>query len=142
MMLTSAAPVLRRTRHTRLRPAFTLLEVLVVMAILVILAGATAFGTFKYIDMAKRSEAKTKMRTLETAAKTYYITYNEYPTDPMQLVQPSPDGTAPLVEGGEPAALDPWNVPFTMEVITDDFGSTRVRITSTGSGQAIVWPDR
>ena len=132
----------RVARSSRVRPAFTLVEVIVVMVILVIIAGAATVGVTKYLDTAKRQEAKLKMQKIENAAKTYLAVYNEYPTDPSQLVTQSPDGSAPLIEGGQTAVLDPWGVPFQMSIVQDDQGSTRVRIVSTGSGTQIAWPEK
>ena len=89
---TSPAPIVagRVARSSRVRPAFTLVEVIVVMVILVIIAGAATVGVTKYLDTAKRQEAKLKMQKIENAAKTYLAVYNEYPTDPSQLVTQSP----------------------------------------------------
>ena len=54
MMLPVAA---RRNRVTR-RAAFTLLEVLVVVAILVILAGVGVVATTRYLEDARKSRAQ------------------------------------------------------------------------------------
>jgi len=146
MMIRPASPAVevarRAARRSRLRPAFTLVEVLVVMAILVIIAGVATFGVSKGMDMAKRQENKLKMQKIETAAKTYFITYQEYPSDPSQLVTQGPDGTAPLIEGGQTAILDPWSQPYQMTITQDDQGSTRVRVISNGSGTQIAWPEK
>ena len=134
--------LIRPARNTRRRPAFTLVEVLVVMVILVIIAGAATVATFSYLDKAKRQEFKLKAQKIENAAKSYYALYQDYPTDPSQLVQQSPDGSAPLIEGGQSAVLDPWGQPMQMSIVTDDTGSTRIRITSNGSGAPLAYPDR
>jgi len=139
MMIRPATPAPRRLR---LRPAFTLVEVLVVMVILVIIAGAATVATFSYLDKAKRQETRLKAQKIENAAKSYYALYQDYPTDPMQLVQQMPDGSAPLIEGGQSAVLDPWGQPFQMSIIQDDQASTRVRVISNGSGTPIAWPEK
>ncbi len=132
----------RPARQTRRRPAFTLVEVLVVMVILVIIAGAATVATFSYLDKAKRQEFKLKAQKIESAAKAYQALYETYPTDPSQLVQQTPDGSAPLIEGGQSAVLDPWGQPMQMSIVTDDTGSTRIRVTSNGSGATLAYPDR
>ena len=138
MMTRPASPAARRSR---LRPAFTLVEVLVVMVILVIIAGAATFAVFGNLERAKVQEAKIKAQKIEQAALTYYTLNSEYPTDPSQLITAGPDGSAPLLVGGQPAILDPWGQQYTMQVTQDGFGSTRVIVTSTGGGrQMIQWP--
>ena len=128
-------------RRSRLRPAFTLVEVLVVMVILVIIAGAATFAVFGNLEKAKVQEAKIKAQKIEQAALTYYTLNNEYPTDPTQLINAGPDGSAPLLVGGQPAILDPWGQQFQMQITTDTFNSTRVIVVSTGGGkQTIQWP--
>jgi general secretion pathway protein G len=132
-------PLNTTSQATRLHPAFTLVEVLVVMAILVIIAGAGTMAVFKYLDMAKRREADLKMGKIEQAAKTYYTQYNEMP-DLNALIGQTPDGGTPLLEGGQDAILDPWKQPFQMSQVQDQFGSQRIIVVSTGSGSEIRWP--
>ena len=133
--------LIRPARQTRRRPAFTLVEVLVVMVILVIIAGAATFAVFGNLEKAKVQEAKIKAQKIEQAAQSYYATNNEFPTDPSQLINAGPDGSAPLLVGGQPAILDPWGHQYTLQVMEDSFGSTRVLVTSTGNGKTpIQWP--
>jgi general secretion pathway protein G len=127
-------------RSLRLRPAFTLVEVLVVMAILVIIAGTATVGIFKYLDLAKRREAEIKMTNIMNAANTYQITYDQFPTDASQLFNPGPDGSPPLLVGGTAASIDPWGQPYTLSVTQDNFGSTRVIVISSGNGIPIQVP--
>ncbi|MGL6073659.1 MAG: type II secretion system protein [Fimbriiglobus sp.] len=132
-------PLNKAHQTSRLHPAFTLVEVLVVMAILVIIAGAGTIGVFKYLDMAKRREADLKMSKIQNAAQTYLSQYQEMP-DINSLIGPCPDGTAPLLEGGQAAILDPWNQPFQMSQTQDQFGAQRIVVVSNGSGTEIRWP--
>ena len=142
MMIRPALPLARNGSRSRLRPAFTLVEVLVVMAILVIIAGAAVFGVQKAMDSARINEAKLKMQAVASAADRYYIAYQEHPTDPNQLVNMSPDGTAPVLQGGVAAITDPWGQQFQMELVTDQFSSQRIRVTSNGNGNGnrLQWP--
>jgi general secretion pathway protein G len=126
------------TTHA-LHRAFTLVEVLAVMAILVIIAGAGAFGIVKYMDLAKEREAKLKMQKIENAAKIFFSNNSTFPNTPDELIQ-SADGTAPLLEGGQAAIMDPWGQPFQMQITQDQFGSTRVLLTSVGGPKQITWP--
>jgi prepilin-type N-terminal cleavage/methylation domain-containing protein len=126
----------------RLRPAFTLVEVLVVMVILVIIAGAATTAVFSQLEKAKRQEVKLKMQKIETAAKMYFTLYSEYPQDASVLTATSPDGSAPLLEGGTTAITDPWGQQMQISVTQDNQGSTRILVTSNGSGSALTWPEK
>lgn len=76
MMLNTVRTVQRRASR---RAAFTLLEVLVVVAILVILAGVASISIFRYMEDAKVGRAKADMQALEKAVKTYYTQNGVWP---------------------------------------------------------------
>jgi prepilin-type N-terminal cleavage/methylation domain-containing protein len=93
-------PTVDRRRTATRRAAFTLLEVLVVVAILVILAGVASISIFKYMDNAKVGRAKADMNTLVKAYQTYYTQHSEWPTQPAEV--------APLLDQGINAFQSPW----------------------------------
>lgn len=136
MLTRSDARLVRTTRG-----GFTLLEVLVVTAILLILASLATFGVIRYMEQAKRSEAKLQMGKIEQAVKTYYLNNGDYPQSLSELIVPEP-GLPPLLDGGEAAITDPWGQPYTHDVVTDNYGSPRVVIYSNGSGVEIMWPQK
>lgn len=105
--LSSARPASRSARR-----AFTLMEVLVVVAIIFILASVSTVVVFRYLDESKDRIAKAGVRTLETAIKAHKITYGDYPESLGLLTQPLDGKPAAL----EPAALvDPWGREFVYE---------------------------
>jgi general secretion pathway protein G len=92
----------------RRRSAFTLLEVLIVVAIIVILVGLGGVYVFRSYEDAKKDAARITAGNLAAAAQQYQLRYNAYPENLQQLVQP-PEGQ-PFVE---PNALrDPWGNAF------------------------------
>src|SRR5947207_15916544 len=93
------------------RSAFTLLEVLIVVAILVVLAGVSSIYVFRYLHDAKVDAAKTSATTLSKACQAYEIRYGGRPESLLQLIQP-PDAGKPFIEGGQEALVDPWGQPF------------------------------
>jgi len=101
----------RRARGLR-RGAFTLLEVLVVVAILVALAGVASIYVFRYLDDSKKDKAKLDIRAIDHAVKAYSLRYDNPPEQLAQLLQP-PDGGKPFLEGGAAAITDPWGRPYT-----------------------------
>jgi general secretion pathway protein G len=95
----------RQTRHSR-RSAFTLLEVLVVVAIIVVLAGMGTYFLLPRLDEAKANIAKAEIKTLTTAAQNFNLNNGDWPADLASLAQQQPNGGAPIVEVD--ALKDPW----------------------------------
>src|SRR5438552_14081125 len=103
--------VVRPPQPTRAatRSAFTLLEVLIVVAILVVLAGVSSVYVFRYLEDARIGRAKADCATLAKAAQAYEIQFGQLPESLQQLVQP-PVGSKPFVDPD--ALMDPWNKPY------------------------------
>ncbi len=72
------------------RSAFTLLEVLVVVAIIVMLAGVGGYYFMQQYEDAKVSKAKADCMGLSTQVETFKLNTGNYPTSLEQLTQPSP----------------------------------------------------
>ena len=63
----------------RLRAAFTLIELLIVVAIIAILAAIAVPNFLEAQTRAKVSRAKADMRTITTGLETYHIDHGQYP---------------------------------------------------------------
>ncbi len=145
MLLTTIRTARQRAENRAVRrAAFTLLEVLIVVAILVILASAASIALFRYLEDAKVGRAKTDMKTIETAIKTYYAQNGEWP--PQQ--QGGLAAVAPLIEQGQHGLIDPWGGQYSYSLqqtqdMTD--GTTReypvVMCQPPGGKPAIYVPD-
>src|SRR5579885_697023 len=135
-----ARPVSRRLPAPS-RAGFTLLEVLVVVAILVILASVATFAVVKYLRDAKLSQADLQMQKIEQAAKAYYTqSGGNWPTSIDMLVTQTEAGP-PFLEGGASAITDPWGKPYQIELTQDAYGSTRLVVWTTDDyGQRRQWP--
>jgi type II secretion system protein G len=94
------------------RSAFTLMEVLVVVAIIFIMASASTIVVFRYLDSSKEKLAKAGVKTIESVVTAYKIDHGNYPQSLAELTQ-SPDGKAAALE--ETALLDPWEQPYVYE---------------------------
>ena len=104
MLVTSNRRLALRTRE-----GFTLLEVLVVVAILLILAGAASVAVFRYLDDAKADSARNQMTMFENACKNYMAKNDGNPPPSlMELVAPT-DGNKPLLDGGPAMLISPFN---------------------------------
>lgn len=98
-----------RSSRAAARAGFTLMEVLVVVAILVVLAGTGSVMYMRALDDAKVDRAKIGVENLTRAAGLYQIKNGDYPPNLQLLLQP-PDGSRPYVEPSE--LVDPWNVQY------------------------------
>jgi len=108
--------MLKRTITTTVTPApqkrrgFTLMEMLVVVAIIVIIAGAATPLVLSYMHNARVDRAKMDMKNIETAVVKFESSYGHYPQSLQELAQPGQyGGTAPL---DQKMLLDPWNNPY------------------------------
>lgn len=121
-MMLAAAP-----HRIARRSAFTLLEVLVVVAILVILATVASIAVTRNLDDAKKSQAQLKAAAIAKAMESYYISPssgNTYPASMGDLVKPNWGGSSFLNDPvNDP--LDPWKQQFTIEVTQSVDGSTQ-----------------
>jgi len=100
-------------KRTARRAAFTLLEVLIVVAILVILASAASIALFRYLDDAKEGRAKADMQAIEKAINTYYIQKQEWPPQ-------GEDGlvaVAPYLTQGQEALISPWKTRYYWQLV-------------------------
>ena len=125
----------------RRRPGFTLMEVLVVVAILVVLAGIGVM-VFRYLDESKEKIAKVNLKNLETAVTAYKLSHGNYPDSLQELTQPT-DGKAAYLE--TKSLIDPWNRQYVYDPSTTNPQSGMPLIYSQGanpgsSPQIRNWP--
>jgi general secretion pathway protein G len=95
------------------RTAFTLLEVLVVVAIIVMLAGVGGYYLLQRYEDAKVSRAKIDCEQLAAAADTYRLNNGQYPTSIEQLTQTQPNGSSAIVPPDK--ITDPWGKPYRID---------------------------
>ena len=124
-----------RRRNTRRRRAFTLMEVLLVMAILVILGSMVTVGFLRIQKNAQRDAAKSQIKLLEDAVDLYALNIGTTPQTQQgleALIQPPGDLPNPAKWAGpylnKQIPLDPWGQPFQYEQISAE----EFRIWSNG----------
>lgn len=102
-----------------LRPAFTLIEVLVVVVIIAVLASLVAPNVFRHVDTAKNVAAQAQISTLGAALDAYRLDNGRYPSTEQGLAAlwQAPTGTprpsnwrGPYLR--QPPPADPWGAPF------------------------------
>jgi general secretion pathway protein G len=128
--------VLTNHTHRRLRrrrAGFTLLELILVMAILVLLSSLAVVGVMQVQRNAQGDAAQTQISTLKQQCKMFKLNVGRYPASLNDLVT-LPSGLNPqqwrgpyLDEGRLP--VDPWGNPFNYSA---DEMNDIVNITSNG----------
>ena len=106
--------IARLRPRPRLSAGFTLVELLVVLAILGLLVGIAVPQLFKYFSRAKEDAAKIQMQTIASGLDLFLLDVGRYPTEQ--------EGLKALVE--QPASLENWAGPYVSQasIITDPWG--------------------
>ena len=94
-----------RRRSSR-RRGFTLLEILVVIAILGLLASVAVVKYMAYLEDAAVDTAKAKLREVRTALQAHYMRHQAYPEELLLLVEPEDEEEDGVLSRS--ALYDPW----------------------------------
>ncbi len=125
--------MIRKPTATVARAAFTLMEMLVVVAILVVLAGAAVPIYMNYLENAKRDRARIDIKTLEAAVEAYALDTGEYPESWALLVVSDPN-TLRRATLTEEALKDPWGNLYQLDLSTRHSARGTPLIYSLGPG--------
>jgi general secretion pathway protein G len=117
-----SCPLSPRTSDLRLRTSgFTLVEILVVIAIISLLAGVVLLNIAPQMGMGSQAAAKAQIQVLASAVNTYRMAHGRYPTQQQGLdalvkkpaQEPIPQN---YPDGGylnsRTIPLDPWKRPY------------------------------
>jgi general secretion pathway protein G len=109
------------TAKTRRDQGFTLLEMLVVLAIMGLLAAIVAPQVLKYLGSSRTQTAKVQIQNIGSALELYRLDVGRYPTseEGLSALVAAPSGAAgwngPYLQ--KPSALkDPWDQPYLYRV--------------------------
>ena len=97
-----------------LRAGFTLIEILVAVAIIGILGTVAVQQVTKHIETARITAAREACAAFENAAALYQMENKKYPADLKDLVKEDSDGEA-YIKGGDDALEDPWGTEYKYE---------------------------
>jgi general secretion pathway protein G len=106
-----------RPRDERSQAGFTLVELLVVLAILGLLVAVATPQVIKYLGRAKVDTARIQMHDLSTALDLFLVDVGRYPTqqEGLQALVQNPGTLAnwhgPYVKANT-VPLDPWGQPY------------------------------
>lgn len=114
-----AVPHASRRRADSARSGFTLIEILVVIAVIAMLAALVGPNVFRHVGTAKDATARTQIEMLGAALDAYRLDNGRYPTTDQglealnqePLVEPRPSNwRGPYLRKAVP--LDPWGLPY------------------------------
>lgn len=100
------------SKRSRYRHGFSLVEIMIVIVIIGMLAGAVTVNVRSYIVRAKQNAARQEIATLVHAIETFYSIYDRYPTNEEGLAvlcRPL-DKIPESLLSAEP--IDPWGRPY------------------------------
>lgn len=129
-------------RFARARPAFTLIEVLVVVVIIAVLAALVAPDVFRNVDTAKNVAAQSQISSLSAALDSYRLDNGRYPTTEQGLLAlwqlpasaPRPSNwRGPYLR--QPVPADPWGAQYVYRA-PGDHTPTGFDLSSMGSDGA------
>jgi general secretion pathway protein G len=116
------------------RRAFTLMEMLIVVAIVVVLAGVGTFYLLPQLEKSKEDAAHLRAKEIEKALTAYFTDRGTYPGTLMELAKPSDGGKAYLPEE---ALIDPWGNAFTFDPAGQHFDGNRPDVWTEHGGVTI-----
>ena len=125
-------------RTLRRRRGFTLMEILLVLAILVVLGSLVTVGYVQIQKNAMIDSAKTQIRMFDSAIGMYRLDVGKYPSGDQGLqalrLQP-PD--APVNKWRGPyisieIPLDPWGTAYQYQEMTDALNQPNFEVMSNG----------
>jgi general secretion pathway protein G len=125
------------TRQTA-RRGFTLLEILIVVAIIVVIAGVGAVYIIPQFEKSKEDAAHLKAKEVEKAATTFYMRYDRWPAVE-ELIAPvqTANGTDSAILDAE-GVRDPWGGTFVLDPSGQRNGGGRPDVYTTApSGKTI-----
>ncbi len=103
----------RRSRRSLRAKGMTLLEIMIVIAILGLLASVIVVAVVNQLENAKIGTAKLKLNELEKALQLYSVQVGEFPSQNeglRSLLQPS-DGSKPFLKEKD-VPKDPWGEAY------------------------------
>lgn len=102
--------------HKEVR-AWTFMETLIVIGIVMVLTAMVGVMGFRFIDQAKQATARSQIEVYSLALNGYYMDCRSYPTQTdglsalWQKPASAPDGwTGPYIN--KPIGPDPWGAPY------------------------------
>lgn len=125
-----------KTNTIKSQKGFSLVELMVVVAILGILATMAVPQVTKFMAKARQSEAKSNLAAIYTANKAFFTEYNGYHSV-FQIIGYAPEGQVRYNTGFAAAAADPSG--YTSPAGATDFStSTYCKAPGTAGAKCVI----
>jgi len=134
--------ILRVANKRTRRAAFTLLEMLVVVAIIVALAGVSTFFLFGAMRDSEKDIARIKCKSLGDVCVQFSIKNKHFPGSLQELLNKDQKGYGPYLEDPD-ALIDPWGRPFMYDQSGQHNRGRRPDISAQAPDGMIIgnWPE-
>lgn len=127
--LSNKAETLKARRRLARKAGFSLMEVLIVLAIIALLAALVGPQLFKQLDKGKVTAATVQLKTFKQALDTMQLEIGRYPSEQ--------EGLLLLVQSpGE--GVPNWSGPYMATLPKDPWGSDYVYVAPAEGGQPQV----
>lgn len=130
-----------RTSRAATRAAFTLMEMMVVVAILVVLAGVGGVIYMRYLDDAKFDTARAQVKILSNAVESFKLRHNGEPPQSLDvLAAPDEEGNKPYIELD--ALKTPWGGIYQYDPTGPNNNGYKADIWAVGPNNQLIgnWP--
>lgn len=131
MTLARPLPLLRAPRGR----GFTLLELMVVIAIIGLLGTMVAINVSERLVHARQRTVHADMQQIDNAIKLFRLQYHRVPRSLDELVSPPPIGGRSAEAFLERAPIDPWDRLYTYEVRGSSFDVVTLGSDGEPSGE-------
>lgn len=122
-------------RRAATRRGFTLLEMLIVVAIIVALAGIGVVFVIPQFQKSQDGVAKTGAINIDRVLQMYYKDNNSYPTDLSQLTIKTENG-GPYIPAD--ALVDPWGKQYQIDVTGPNNNGAKPDVFTTNPQGVII----
>ncbi len=122
------------------RSAFTLFEVMIVIAIIVAIGGLVGLSVLSRKKDADKDLAKVQIKSIESALEGFHLKYDRWPTDEEGLavlwskdtLSPDTDATKWAAELKSPIPTDKWGTPWGYRAVSEHGDETKYDLWSSG----------
>ena len=116
--------VIGRTRNTRSRAGFSLIELMVALTIIGMLTAAVAVSVSRARDRGRITTAKMEISNIIEGLEAYNTETARYPTDEegLDVLLQKLDGLPPILDK-KGALNDPWRNAYVYRTLVDDISN-------------------
>jgi general secretion pathway protein G len=128
--------IVQKTQRRQKREAFTLMELMIVVALLVVLAGTGGFYYMRTLESGKKKAAQTQVNTIADQVQMYYLDHNStFPPSLQALSQADQTGTPQMAAKD---LMDPWQKPYQYDPNGSHNGGSKPDVWTTAPDGTVI----